>query len=143
VRWPTTDVTVSGADSSSWRKVIRRWPAVNFQFVESNGNINIRYVDSNDWCGNTTFYRTSFGTIIACDVQINRKIEISGNRTCRDHRDVVAHEVGHCIGFFRHTSDGSIMDAAFGEDQSLTRPERDMISLLHPQPPGTDIKPYL
>ena len=137
------NVTVSGANSRSWRKVIRRWPAINFQFVEANGNISIRYVDSNDWCGNAISYRTSSGTILACDVQINRKLEISSNRTCRDHRDVVAHEVGHCIGFFRHTTDGSIMDAAVGENQSLTRPVRDMINLLYSLPPGTDIKPYL
>ena len=143
VRWPTVNVTVSGANSRSWRKVIRRWPAINFQFVESNGNISIRYVDSNDWCGNAISYRSSSGAILACDVQINRKIEIGSDRTCRDHRDVVAHEVGHCIGFFGHTTDGSIMDTAVGENQSLTRPVRDMINLLYSLPPGTDIKPYL
>jgi len=142
-RWPTVNITVSGANSASWRKAIRRWPAVNFQFVESNGNISIRYIDSNDRCGNAITYRTSSGTILACDIEINRKIEIGRNRTCRDHRDVVAHEIGHCIGFFGHTSDGSIMDARVGENQALTRPVRNMINLLYSLPPGTDIKPYL
>ena len=142
-RWASVNITVSGANSASWRKAIRRWPAVKFQFVESNGNISIRYIDSNDQCGNAITYRTSSGTILACDIEINKKIEIGRNRTCRDHRDVVAHEIGHCIGFFGHTSDGSIMDAKVGENQTLTRPVRNMIKLLYSLPPGTNIKPYL
>ena len=142
-RWPTQTITVSGANSKSWQKAIRRWPAINFRFVASDGDINIRYFESNDWCGNAISHRTSAGTIDYCEVQINRKIEISRNRTCRDHRDVVMHEVGHCIGFFRHTSDGGIMDATVGADQTLTRPVRDMINLLYSLPPGTDIKHQL
>ena len=143
VRWPKESITVSGANSKSWQKAIRRWPAVNFQFVPSNGDISIRYVDSNDWCGNAISHRTSAGEIVYCDVQINRKIEVSRNRTCRDHRDVVAHEVGHCIGFFKHTSDGGIMDSTVGANQTLTRAVRDMINLLYSLPPGTDIKRHL
>ena len=142
-RWPTVNITVSGANSASWRKAIRRWPAVKFQFVESNGNISIRYMDSNDRCGSAITYRTSSGKILACDIEINRQLEIGRNRTCRDHRDVVTHEIGHCIGFFGHTSDGSIMDARVGENQTLNRQVRDMINLLYSLPPGTDIKPYL
>ena len=142
-RWPSSLVTVSGSKYDSWRQIIQKWPAVNFRFVGSGGKIDIRYARSNDWCGIASWYGTYSGKITRCDIQINPAIELSGNRTCLDHRDTLQHEIGHCIGFFGHTTDGSLMDPRAGHNRGFTRPVRDMINLLYSMPPGTDIRPNL
>ena len=57
----------------------------------------------------------------------------------------VSHEVGHCIGFKRHATDGGLMDWDGGVVGSghLTSSVRKLIKLLYSLPPGTNIEPYL
>ena len=55
----------------------------------------------------------------------------------------MTHEIGHCIGVFRHTTDGGLMDATAAGSSEITSPIRNMISLLYSLDPGTDINSEL
>ena len=58
---------------------------------------------------------------------------------CGKESDTVAHEVGHCIGIFKHTSDSGLMDEKAEGSTEITSTVKDMISLLYALSPGTDI----
>ena len=51
----------------------------------------------------------------------------------------MTHEIGHCIGVFKHTADGGLMDATAAGTSDITSPIRNMISLLYSLSPGTNI----
>ena len=136
VRWPLRTVTVSGATSSAWRTAIGRWPEVNFIFVDTGGEINLRYDHSDDWCGRADRSFSSTGVIYNCTVRISTSHERNG---CGVEVDTVTHEVGHCIGFHGETHDGGVMDLTAAGSSEITTPVREMISLLYALPAGHDI----
>ena len=136
VRWPLTTVTVSGATGSAWRTAIRRWPAVNFIFVDTGGEITLRYDHSDDWCGRADRSFSSAGVIYDCTVRISTNHERNG---CGVEVDTVTHEIGHCIGFHGETHDGGVMDLTAAGSSEITTPVREMISLLYALPVGHDV----
>jgi len=136
VRWPLTSVTVSGATSGSWRRAIRRWPEVDFIFVDTGGQIDLRYDHSDDWCGRADRRFNSSGVIYSCTVRISTSHERNG---CGIEVDTVTHEVGHCIGFHGETHDGGVMDLTAAGSNEITTAVREMISLLYALPVGYDV----
>ncbi len=143
-RWPST-VSVSGA-TGDWRNAVNRWPKPSFNFVGSGGGINIEWGDSTEWCGVAYTYTNSSKEIYRCDVKINRNLEwrVGWRRAvCKDYSFTVTHEIGHCIGFRNHTSDGGLMDPSAVGSNQLTSPVRNMINLLYSLSPGTDISSKL
>ena len=136
VRWPSTNVTVSGATSGAWRRAIGRWPEVNFIFVDTDAEIDLRYDHSDDWCGRADRRFDSSGMIYSCTVRISTRHERNG---CGAEVDTVTHEVGHCIGFHGETHDGGVMDLTTAGSSEITTPVREMISLLYALPVGHDV----
>jgi len=136
VRWPLTTVTVSGATSSAWRTAIARWSAINFIFVDTGGEINLRYDHSDDWCGRADRSFSSTGVIYDCTVRISTNHERNG---CGVEADTVTHEIGHCIGFYGETHDGGVMDLTTAGSSEITTAVRQMISLLYALPAGYDV----
>ena len=136
VRWPSTTVTVSGATSRAWRRAIGRWSELDFIFVDTGGEIDLRYAHSDDWCGRADRRFDSSGMIYGCTVRISTSHERNG---CGIEVDTVTHEVGHCIGFHGETHDGGVMDLTAAGSNEITTAVREMISLLYALPVGYDV----
>ena len=144
-RWASTRVSVSGA-SGDLRDAVNRWPKLRFNFVGSRGDIDIKWGDSTDWCGLAYTYVNSSREIYKCNIKINREREWEDGEsvwTCGDYTNTVTHEIGHCIGLFKHTSDGGLMDATAAGSNELTSHVRSMINLLYSLSPGTNIRSKL
>ena len=136
VRWPSTTVTVSGATGGAWRRAIGRWSELDFIFVDTGGEIDLRYDHSDDWCGRADRRFDSSGMIYGCTVRISTSHERNG---CGIEADTVTHEVGHCIGIHGETHDGGVMDLTAAGSNEITTAVREMISLLYALPVGYDV----
>ena len=136
VRWPSTTVTVSGATGGAWRRAIGRWSELDFIFVDTGGEIDLRYAHSDDWCGRADRRFDSSGMIYGCTVRISSSHERNG---CGIEVDTVTHEVGHCIGIHGETHDGGVMDLTAAGSNEITTAVREMISLLYALPVGYDV----
>ena len=136
VRWPSTTVTVSGATGGAWRRAIGRWSELDFIFVDTGGEIDLRYAHSDDWCGRADRRFDSSGMIYGCTVRISTSHERNG---CGIEVDTVTHEVGHCIGIHGETHDGGVMDLTAAGSNEITTAVREMISLLYALPVGYDV----
>ena len=72
------------------------------------------------------------------------KINILHNEmNCGLVTDTLSHEIGHCIGVFKHTRDGGLMDEKAGGSNDITSPILDMLTLLYTLAPGADINDKL
>ena len=144
IRWKSKTVQVSGA-TGSWQTAVNQWPTVKFSYIgsppaEGNG-IEIVGYRSTGWTGNVcglaypSWY--SSGKMAACKVYLNPSV------SCRSvEQNILTHEIGHCIGIFKHTADGGLMDAVV-RNGTFTSPIRNMISLLYSLAPGTNINSKL
>ena len=139
IRWASETIPVYGATGAGWQEAINRWPTVRFQFVSSKPSAGIKilgYDDLGNACGLSSFAYDSAGRMESCTITISNKHEPLG---CGKESDTVAHEIGHCIGIFKHTSDGGLMDKKAEDSTEITSTVKDMISLLYALSPGTDI----
>jgi hypothetical protein len=146
-RYKSKVIKVSGAKSAMRRAAVNRWkPTVRFRFSSKRvkSGIHIKYgaLPANQ-CGvaRNTLYISGEpkGEVVSCSITLETE-----GRCIAAEADNLTHEVGHCLGFKRHTTDGGIMDAsATASNRSITAPVRNMIKLLYSLPPGTNIKPYL
>ena len=146
IRWKSKTIQVSGA-KGAWKNAVKRWPTVRFRFVGSppsrgKGIEILGYVNSG-WTGNTCGYASwSFwgdGRLATC------KIKMNPSASCKSRpleQNIMTHEIGHCIGIFKHTTDHGVMDAIVG-NSTFTSPVRRMITLLYSLPPGTNINSKL
>ena len=57
--------------------------------------------------------------------------------------DTITHEMGHCIGVFKHTTDGGLMDEKADGSSEITSSVTAMLGLLYTLAPGTDIRDQL
>ena len=57
--------------------------------------------------------------------------------------DTITHEIGHCIGVFKHTTDGGLMDERADGSSEITSSVTAMLGLLYTLAPGTDIRDQL
>lgn len=106
----------------------------------SRGGITIES-GSGNWCGVALPLMYTDGTIRACRIKINNVAHAA--RRCGLLKATVIHEVGHCLGFLGHTTDGGLMDATANQATGANSNTRNMISLLYSLPPGTDISSRL
>ena len=146
VRWKSKTIQVSGA-SGAWRAAVNQWPTVKFRHVSSppakGKGIEIAgYDDIAARCGVASVRYWDTGEMESCRIRIN---SAHANMNCGSLADTVTHEVGHCIGVFKHTTDGGLMDAttACAPDCDITSPVKNMIRLLYSLSPGTDISSKL
>ena len=109
VRWVSTTIPVYGTTGAGWRKAIKRWPTVNFRFVAKN-----RLGNSHSWlrrswqiCGLARFTYDSAGALEWCTIKVNI---FHNDMNCARVNDTITHEIGHCVGVFKHTTDGGLMD---------------------------------
>jgi hypothetical protein len=132
-RWASKTINVYSHYPALYTGLQGNWP-VTFN-LGATGGITIRY-GFGRWCGVAYPVKYRDGTIRQCLILINvRHDELS----CGSQISTVIHELGHCIGFFGHTTDGGIMDATANGAAGTNATVRNMISLLYSLPPGTDI----
>ena len=139
-RWNSSVIQVSGA-TGHWKEAVDRWPTVSFDHVssaptEGNGIEILGYEDIGSTCGIATYSVFSSGLMASCKIRINQNID---KMNCGLKGTTMTHEVGHCLGFFGHTTDGGLMDKTATGSSEITIPVRNMISLLYSLNPGTDI----
>ena len=139
VRWASNTIPVSGATRKGWKKAVRRWSTVRFKFVTakpSSGIQILRYDDLGNICGLSSFTYDSTGTINLCQIEINI---LHNEMNCSLTTDTITHEIGHCIGVFKHTRDGGLMDEKASGSRDISSAVTDMLNLLYALAPGTDI----
>ena len=133
-RWRTNSVNIISTNSIYYNGLRGSWP-VNLN-LGSRGGITIES-GSGNWCGAAMPLMYTDGTIRACRIKINNVAHAA--RRCGLLKATVIHEVGHCLGFLGHTTDGGLMDATANQATGANSNTRNMISLLYSLPPGTDI----
>ena len=145
VRWASKTIQVSGA-KGAWRNAVNRWKKftnVRFKYVASKPpegkGIQILGYKKGGWpglqCGKASYLFSGSGKLLTC------KITMNPSSDCRRYeleQDIMTHEIGHCIGVFKHTSDGGLMDPIV-KNNNFTFPVRKMINLLYSLSPGTNI----
>ena len=143
VRWASTTIPVYGAIGAGWQKAIKQWPIVNFRFVSTKPAWGIHilgYDDLGNICGLAAFTYDSAGALELCTVKIN---VFHDDMNCARVTDTIKHEIGHCIGVFKHTTDGGLMDERADGSSEITSPVTAMLRLLYTIGPGTDIRDQL
>ena len=136
---------MSGA-KGAWRTAVNRWQAgtgIKFKYVKSKpakgkGIQIVGYANIGNYCGVSNYAFSGNGQMISCKVRVNP-----------NHGDcwggvvgTITHEVGHCIGVFKHIKGPGLMDKV-GSSNTITTPVRNMLKLLYSLPPGTNIKSKL
>lgn len=143
IRWAPGAVPVYGATGTGWEQAVRRWTMVRFEFVTTKPSSGIHilgYDDLGNICGLSSFSFNSAGKIHWCTVKIN---SFHDQMNCGRVVDTITHEIGHCIGLFKHTADGGIMDAKARNINEISSPVMSMFNLLYSIAPGTDINNQL
>jgi hypothetical protein len=143
VRWDSTTIPIYGVTKAGWQKAIKRWPVVNFRFVATKPAWGIHilgYDDLGNNCGLASFTYDSAGALEWCTVKVNI---FHDDMNCARVTDTITHEVGHCIGVFRHTTDGGLMDEKADGSSEITSSIIAMLGLLYSLAPGTDISDQL
>ncbi|MCS5566329.1 MAG: hypothetical protein NZ729_08595, partial [Methylococcales bacterium] len=104
VHWSSTTIPAYGATGGDWRKVIRRWPIVNFGFVSTEPAWEIPimgYDELGNICGLASFAYDSAGALELCTVKVNMFYD---DMNCTRVTNTITHEIGYCIGVFKHTA---------------------------------------
>ena len=135
MRWRSSAISVYSAYRTLYTGVKGSWP-VNL-YLTSSPTAQIKLSGFyGSHCGVAYPERWTDGTIRGCRVQINWMHQ---RMDCGSLQGTVKHEIGHCIGFFEHTSDGGLMDATANNSIAANATTRNMIRLLYSLPPGTNI----
>lgn len=141
IRWGSNVVNVYTAGIPGAEAAVRRWAGpVSFNFVgyPPGDGISFNWNASGGYCGLTNTYYYNSGRISRAVVYIN-----SNQLLCRGGLDnTLTHETAHALGFFGHTTDGSLMDPD-GGNGNITSNLRNFMSLLYAHPYGFDVNPYL
>jgi hypothetical protein len=134
MRWESSSINVTSTQSVLYDGLAGSWP-VNFN-LGSSGGITMELFFSENYCGVATPEMWTDGVIRGCRIRINAYHSSLG---CGTLASTVIHEVAHCLGFFRHTTDGGLMDAVANNATSANATTWNMVSLLYSLSPGTDI----
>lgn len=104
----TTDLNFSKTSSSNWD--IRLYPAS----FGGTGWVGLAYICSYSTCNNPTAWNQTF---YYCDAYINHSYTASQSYSPK--RNVIMHEVGHCVSLAHRSTTSSIM---YPSQQSITTP---------------------
>ena len=137
MRWSSKTINVYTRYPFLYSGIQGSWP-VTFN-LGAGGGITLE-AGIGDWCGVAVPEKWTDGTIRGCRVRINI---LHRELNCGSLKATVIHEIGHCIGFFEHTTDGGLMDATANNATGTNPTIRNMISLLYSLPPGTDVSSRL
>jgi hypothetical protein len=142
IRWPSKTINVYGA-YTYWASGFNLWKPLGFRFNHgASGGITLEYSATMPvgTCGSAQRRFYSNGQLNACRIKINYYYPIDPGCAPKagGEAQTVAHELGHCLGIQKHTSDGGLMDSFTGST-TITTPVKNMLSLLYSIPVGTDI----
>lgn len=141
-RWPSLPITVDRGQIVDADGQFNRWRdatggAVSFVFLGTGSGVLVRLGGAApDTCAETVVFFTAGGSITRAETTLT---PIWNTSACVE---TIAHEGGHAIGFFGHTSDGGLMDPDGGNGQ-ITGQVANMIRTLYSNPPGTMVKSAL
>jgi len=141
-RWPSVPVTVDTGQIPDAEAKFNRWRdatggSVSFVFTGAGAGVRVRLGGAiPDTCAETVVFFTAGGSVTRAEVSLT---PIWNTAVCVE---TVAHEAGHSIGFFGHTSDGGLMDPDGGNGQ-ITGQVANMMRTLYSNPPGTMVKSAL
>jgi hypothetical protein len=141
IRWDSNTVKVYTGGIPGAESAVNRWAGpVNFNFVNAapSDGVSFSFTGSSSYCGSTSYYYYNSGRLYRAVIRINIDQDM-----CRGGlENTLTHEMGHGLGFFGHTTDGTLMDPDGGNGE-ITGQLRSFMSLLYASPYGTDINPYI
>lgn len=141
VRWPTSQINVSGVTHPVLQAAIREWRSFSFNF---NGSGQVRFAGYRPpaaglpptVCGWAQPAWLNNGVMRSCTITLSSEHWTAG--IPQYAAACIKHEMGHCLGILGHTSDGGIMDASINSTR-ITPAVRKGLRLLYSLPPGTKI----
>jgi hypothetical protein len=90
--------------------------------------------DLGNICGLASFADDSAGALELCTVKVNMFYD---DMNCTRVTSTITHEIGYCIGVFKHTTDGGMIDENANESKETTVTVTVMLGLLYTSTPGT------
>ena len=143
VHWSPTTIPVYGLIGAGWGKAIKRWPTVYFQAISTKSAWGI-YIpgddDRDNGHGLASFTYHNAGALEWCAVKVDF---FHGDMNCTRVIDSIAHEMDHCIGVFKYTTDRGPMDGKADGSNEITFPVSAIVGLLYNFAPGIDIRDQL
>ena len=138
IRWPDKPIKIY-VENNEWKEGITRWP-VSFKFVDSRPSVGVtvQYGDTIGVCGSAEWNFNNTGELQTCKVMISTMHDVMH---CYSEQFTVTHEIGHCLGHFEHSDNGSIMDRSSASVR--IEPLQRFLDVLYGSPPGTDINGLL
>ena len=94
------------------------------------------YDDLGNICGLASFAYDSAGALELFTVKVNMFYD---DMNCTRMTNMITHEIGYCIGVFKHTADGGLIDEHANGSREITSTITVMLGLLYTIAPGTDI----
>ena len=90
--------------------------------------------DLGNICGLASFAYNSAGALEICTVKVNLFYD---DMNCTRVISTITYEIGYCIGVFKHTTVGGLMDVNANGSREITSTVTVMIGLLYTIAPGT------
>jgi len=90
--------------------------------------------DLGNICGLASFAYDSAGALELCIVKVNMFYD---DMNCTRVTSTITHEIGYCIGVFKHTTDGGLIDKNANGSREITSTVTVMLGLLYTIAPGT------
>jgi hypothetical protein len=90
--------------------------------------------DLGNICGLGSFAYDSAGALELCIVKVNMFYD---DMNCTRVTSTITHEIGYCIGVFKHTTDGGLIDENANGSREIISTITVILGLLYTIAPGT------